>query len=59
MLSRLEVGIHPWAIINALLNEDIPISVASAEPSIIDSAASLTGLALAKHALANLPISFV
>ena len=59
MLSRLEVGIHPWAIINALLNEDIPISVASAEPSIIDSAAPLTGLALAKHALANLPISFV
>jgi flagellar biosynthesis GTPase FlhF len=59
MLSRLEVGIHPWAIINALLNENIPISVASAEPSIIDSAAPLTGLALAKHALANLPISFV
>ncbi len=59
MLSRLEVGIHPWAIINALLNENTPISVAAAEPSIIDSAASLTGLALAKHALANLPISFV
>jgi len=59
MLSRLEVGIHPWAIINALLNEKTPISVASAEPSIIDSAATLTGLALAKHALAHLPISFV
>tara|TARA_B110001452_G_scaffold267456_1_gene277391 strand:+ start:1312 stop:2553 length:1242 start_codon:yes stop_codon:yes gene_type:complete len=59
MLSRLEVGIHPWAIINALLNENTPISVASAEPSIIDSAATLTGLALAKHALAHLPISFV
>ena len=59
MLSRLEVGIYPWAIINALLNENTPISVASAEPSIIDSAATLTGLALAKHALAHLPISFV
>ncbi|MDG1486192.1 MAG: hypothetical protein P8Q25_07655 [Porticoccaceae bacterium] len=59
MLSRLETGVYPWALINTLLNRDTPVSVAAAEPSIIDPAITITGHALAQHALAHLPISFV
>jgi flagellar biosynthesis GTPase FlhF len=59
MLSRLETGVYPWALINTLLNRDTPVSVAAAEPSIIDPATTITGHALAQHALAHLPISFV
>jgi hypothetical protein len=59
MLSRLEPSAYPWAVINSLLNNDTPISLAAAEPSIVDAAIPLTGQALAQHALANLPISFV
>lgn len=59
MLSRLEPSAYPWAVINSLLNSDTPISLAAAEPSIVDAAIPLTGQALAQHALANLPISFV
>jgi flagellar biosynthesis GTPase FlhF len=59
MLSRLETGVYPWPLINTLLNRDTPVSVAAAEPSIIDPATTITGHALAQHALAHLPISFV
>ena len=59
MLSRLEPGIYPWAAINILLNEEIPVSLAAAEPSIVDPAISITGNTLAQHALSHLPISFV
>lgn len=58
MLSRLETGVYPWAVINVLLNGDTPVSIGAAEPSIIDMA-PLTGPALAQHALSHLPISFV
>jgi flagellar biosynthesis protein FlhF len=58
MLSRLETGVYPWAVINALLNCETPISLGAAEPTIIDMA-PLTGHALAQHALSHLPISFV
>ena len=59
MLSRLEPGVYPWAAINILLNGEIPVSLAAAEPSIVDPAISITGNALAEHALSHLPISFV
>lgn len=59
MLSRLEPGVYPWAAINILLNEEIPVSLAAAEPSIVDPAISITGNTLAEHALRHLPISFV
>ena len=59
MLSRLESGVYPWAVINSLLNKETPISVAAAEPSIVDPATPINGHALAQHALAHLPISFV
>lgn len=55
MLSRLEDGIHPWPIINALLNTDTPVSVAAAEPSISTGPMALTGMYLAEHSLTNLP----
>ena len=55
MLSRLEGGIHPWPVINALLNTDIPLSVAAAEPSISTGPMPLTGMYLAEHSLTNLP----
>jgi flagellar biosynthesis protein FlhF len=58
MLSRLETGVYPWAVINSLLNSDIPVSIGAAEPSIIDMA-PLTGHALAQQALSHLPISFI
>ena len=59
MLSRLEPGVYPWAAINILLNGEIPVSLAAAEPSIVDPAISITGNTLAEHALSHLPISFV
>ena len=59
MLSRLEHYVYPWAAINTLLNSDIPVSLAAAEPSIVDPAISITGNTLAQHALSHLPISFV
>ena len=59
MLSRLESGVYPWAVINSLLHRNTPISVAAAEPSIVDPATPISGHTLAQHALAHLPISFV
>lgn len=59
MLSRLENYVYPWAAINVLLNSKIPVSLAAAEPSIVDPAISITGNTLAHHALSHLPISFV
>jgi flagellar biosynthesis protein FlhF len=59
MLSRLEHYVYPWAVINVLLDSDIPVSVAAAEPSIVDPAISITGHTLAQHAVSHLPISFV
>ena len=59
MLSRLETQVYPWPIINALMVSEIPLSVASAEPSIIDAAAPISGIGLAQHTLTQLPIHFV
>ena len=59
MLSRLETQVYPWPIINALMVSEIPLSVASAEPSIIDAAAAISGIGLAQHTLTQLPIHFV
>lgn len=59
MLSRLEHHVYPWAAINVLLNSEIPVSLAAAEPTIVDPAISITGNTLAQHALSHLPISFV
>jgi flagellar biosynthesis protein FlhF len=57
MLSRLEEDIRPWPVINALLNTSIPISVSASEPSIAAAPVALTGLDLADHCLANLPVA--
>jgi len=57
MLSRLEDDIRPWPVINALLDTRIPISVCSSEPSIAAAPANLTGIDLADHCLANLPVA--
>jgi len=59
MLSRLEAHVYPWAIISCLHNRSIPISLAAAQPTIVDPAISITGTTLAKKTLSNLPISFV
>ncbi len=59
MLSRLEHHVYPWAAINVLLNSEIPVSLAAAEPTIVDPAIPITGNTLAQHALSHLPISFV
>ena len=55
MLSRLEDDIHPWPVINALLNTNIPISIYAYEPSITAAPIALTGFDLAEHSLNNLP----
>jgi len=54
---RLEDDIRPWPVINALLDTRIPISVCSSEPSIAAAPANLTGIDLADHCLANLPVA--
>jgi flagellar biosynthesis GTPase FlhF len=59
MLSRLETQVYPWPIINALMSNDLPLSVAAAEPSIVDLAVPMTGIGLAQHTLTQLPIHFV
>ena len=59
MLSRLETQVYPWPIINALMGNDLPLSVAAAEPSIVDLAVPMTGIGLAQHTLTQLPIHFV
>ena len=59
MVSRLETQVYPWPIMNALMVSQIPLSVASAEPSIIDAATPISGIGLAQHTLTQLPIHFV
>jgi len=59
MLSRLETQIHPWAVINALLNNSVPLSIAAEQPTISDNAIALNGISLAEKALSQLPIHFV
>ncbi|MDC0088678.1 hypothetical protein OAI12_01535 [Porticoccaceae bacterium] len=59
MLSRLEAQIHPWAVINALLNNSVPLSIAAEQPTISDNAIALNGISLAEKALSQLPIHFV
>lgn len=59
MLSRLETQIYPWPVINALMGSELTLSVASAEPSIVDLATPISGIGLAQHTLTQLPIHFV
>ena len=59
MLSRLANDIQPWPLINALLKENIAVSLAAGVPSIADQAASITGVSLLKTSLSELPLSFV
>ncbi len=59
MLSRLETQVYPWPIINALMTSELPLSVAAAEPSIVDLAVPMSGIGLAQHTLTQLPIHFV
>jgi len=58
MLSRLEPHVYPWAVISCLHNRSIPISLAAAQPTIVDPAVSITGSTLAEKTLSNLPINF-
>jgi flagellar biosynthesis GTPase FlhF len=59
MLSRLEPHVYPWAVISCLHNRGIPISLAAAQPTIVEPAVSMTGPALTEKTLSNLPISCV
>ena len=59
MLSRLEQGTFPWPVVNALLNNKAPLSLASASPSALESALPITGPALIRSSLDQLASSFV
>ena len=59
MLSRLETQVYPWPVISALMSSDMSLSVAAAEPTILDSAVPMSGIGLAQHTLTQLPIHFV
>ena len=59
MLSRLEQGTFPWPVVNALLNNKAPLSLASASPSALESALPITGSALIRSSLDQLAPSFV
>ena len=59
MLSRLETQVYPWPVVSALMSSDMSLSVAAAEPTILDSAVPMSGSGLARHTLTQLPIHFV
>ena len=59
MLSRLEKGTFPWPVINALLNENVQLSLVSASPSALESALPITGSELIRSILDQLNVSFV
>ncbi len=59
MLSRLETQVYPWPVVSALMSSDLSLSVAAAEPSILDLAVPMSGIGLAQHTLTQLPIHFV
>ncbi len=59
MLSRLETQVYPWPVVSALMSSDLSLSLAAAEPTILDSAVPMTGIGLAQHTLTQLPIHFV
>lgn len=59
MLSRLETQVYPWPVVSALMSSDMSLSVAAAEPTILDSAVPMSGIGLAQHTLTQLPIHFV
>tara|TARA_B110001450_G_scaffold93300_1_gene88492 strand:+ start:20323 stop:21549 length:1227 start_codon:yes stop_codon:yes gene_type:complete len=59
MLSRLEKGTFPWPVINALLNENVQLSLVSASPSALESALPITGPGLIRSILDQLNVSFV
>ena len=59
MLSRLETQVYPWPVISAMMSSDMSLSVAAAEPTILDSAVPMSGIGLAQHTLTQLPIHFV
>jgi len=46
-------------VINALLNNSVPLSIAAEQPTISDNAIALNGISLAEKALSQLPIHFV
>ena len=59
MISRLANDIQPWPLINVLLKEKIPVSLAAGAPSITDQAILMNGISLLKTSLYELPLSFV
>ena len=59
MISRLANDIQPWPLINVLLKEKIPVSLAAGAPSITDQAILINGISLLKTSLYELPLSFV
>jgi flagellar biosynthesis GTPase FlhF len=59
MISKLEQGIHPWPIINALLNKNVPLALFSASSSILEAAVPITGALLVSNSLTQLEPSFV
>ena len=59
MISRLANDIQPWPLINVLLKEKIPVSLAAGAPSIKDQAILINGISLLKTSLYELPLSFV
>ena len=59
MLSRLEKRTFPWPVINALLNENVQLSLVSASPSALESALPITGPGLIRSILDQLNVSFV
>jgi flagellar biosynthesis GTPase FlhF len=59
IVSRLEGGIHPWPLINVLLNEKIPVSVAVDSPLVTEHAGLINGVSLLKRTLYDLPMSFI
>jgi len=59
MLSRLEQGTFPWPVVNALLNKQVPLSLVSASPSVLEPARPITGYALIRSSLDQLATSFI
>lgn len=58
MISRLEEGIYPWAVVNRLMAINIPLSVASTNNSVIEPARSISGYSLAAHGFQQLAKEF-
>lgn len=59
MLSRLEQGTFPWPVVNALLNKQVPLSLVSASPSVLEPARPITGYDLIRSSLDQLATSFI